>query len=330
MASKTTRDQRAQRWRIVPTLVAATVAITTFQFLCAAGSMAQVKAPSKNHLKAAPAKAGPSEDPNIQPFAIGTDGSVAQQLINLQIDPADAQAAADAVGKAVGPARHQGHQFRPRHPAVAGRQPAQAPGDAAALFRQVARRRTAPRRRRQLRLQAGARRDRRRGRARLQPAQHHLRRRTRRPVGGRGLGQRHQGQQLDPGGQPGADRRQPGDAEGAHPGPVRLLDHAGQGRGPEGPHRRRLAARFPRQPRRGSEQAILLVVCAAHPAGRLVRRAGPPPRRHRPGRAQARFAHLLAVRHAPLLRPLDAAAASTTASTTRARSASRSMRRRTA
>ncbi len=127
----------------------------------------------------------------------------------------------------------------------------------------------------------------------------------RRPVGGRGLGQRHQGQQHDPGGQPRADRRQPGDAEGAHPGPVRLLHHAGQGRDPEGPHRRRLAAHFPRQPRRGSEQAILLVVCAAHPAGRLVRRAGPPPRRHRPGRAQARFAHLLAVRHAPLLRPLD-------------------------
>jgi hypothetical protein len=102
LMAKTTRDQRAQRWRIVPTLVATTVAITTFQFLCAAGSMAQVKAPSKNHLKAAPAKAGPSEDPNIQPFAIGTDGSVAQQLINLQIDPADAQAAADAVAKAVG------------------------------------------------------------------------------------------------------------------------------------------------------------------------------------------------------------------------------------
>jgi Peptidase family M23 len=102
LMAKTTRDQRAQRWRIVPTLVAATVAITIFQFLCAAGSIAQVKAPSKNHLKAAPAKAGPSEDPNIQPFAIGSDGSVAQQLINLQIDPADAQAAADAVAKAVG------------------------------------------------------------------------------------------------------------------------------------------------------------------------------------------------------------------------------------
>jgi murein DD-endopeptidase MepM/ murein hydrolase activator NlpD len=66
--------------------------------------MAQVKAPSKNYLKAAPAKAAaaPSEDPNVQPFAIGTDGSVAQQLTSLHIDPADAQAAADAVAKAVG------------------------------------------------------------------------------------------------------------------------------------------------------------------------------------------------------------------------------------
>lgn len=104
MAFKT-RDQRAQRWRIVRTLTTATIAITTFQLLCAAGSMAQVKAPSKNHLRAAPSKSAPSspsEDPNVQPFAIGTDGSVAQQLTNLQIDPVDAQAAADAVGKALG------------------------------------------------------------------------------------------------------------------------------------------------------------------------------------------------------------------------------------
>ncbi len=79
MAFKT-RDQRAQRWRIVRTLATATIAITTFQLLCAAGSMAQVKAPSKNHLKAAPSKSASSSP----------------------IDPADAQAAADAVGKALG------------------------------------------------------------------------------------------------------------------------------------------------------------------------------------------------------------------------------------
>src|SRR5882762_2717012 len=87
MAPTTTRDQRAQRWRIVRTLVTATIAITTFQLLGAAGSMAQVKAPTKNQLKA-PAKAAPSApSEDVQPFAIGTDGSIAQQLINLQIDP---------------------------------------------------------------------------------------------------------------------------------------------------------------------------------------------------------------------------------------------------
>ena len=97
MAFKTTRDQRAQRWRIVPSLIAATFAFSACQFVSASGSMAQVKAPNKNHLKA-PAKStstAPSED--VQPFAIGTDGSVADQLVALKIDPADAQAAADAV-----------------------------------------------------------------------------------------------------------------------------------------------------------------------------------------------------------------------------------------
>ena len=101
MAFKTTRDQRAQRWRIVPNLIAATFAFSACQFVCASGSMAQVKAPNKNHLKA-PTKStstAPSED--VQPFAIGTDGSVADQLTALRIDPSDAQAAADAVTKAL-------------------------------------------------------------------------------------------------------------------------------------------------------------------------------------------------------------------------------------
>ena len=101
MAFKTTRDQRAQRWRIVPNLIAATFAFYACQFVCASGSMAQIKAPNKNHLKA-PTKStstAPSED--VQPFAIGTDGSVADQLTALRIDPSDAQAAADAVTKAL-------------------------------------------------------------------------------------------------------------------------------------------------------------------------------------------------------------------------------------
>ncbi len=101
MAFKTTRDQRAQRWRIVPNLIAATFAFSACQFVCASGSMAQIKAPNKNHLKA-PTKStstAPSED--VQPFAIGTDGSVADQLMALRIEPSDAQAAADAVTKAL-------------------------------------------------------------------------------------------------------------------------------------------------------------------------------------------------------------------------------------
>ena len=99
MAFKTTRDQRAQRWRIVPSLFAATVAFSAFQIVCAPGSMAQVKAPNKSHLKAPAKPTGPSED--IQPFAIGTDGTVADQLTALKIEPGDALAAADAVTKAL-------------------------------------------------------------------------------------------------------------------------------------------------------------------------------------------------------------------------------------
>ncbi len=102
MASKTTRDERAQRWRTVRTLLAATLAVSTFQLFCAAGSMAQVKAPAKNHLRA-PAKAAPAApNDNIQPFSIANDGVVVDQLISLKVDPADAVAAGDAVTKALG------------------------------------------------------------------------------------------------------------------------------------------------------------------------------------------------------------------------------------
>jgi hypothetical protein len=103
MASTTTRDERAQRWRTVCTLAVATLAVSTLQLFCAAGSMAQVKAPSKNQLRA-PAKAAPSTTPNadIQPFAIGTDGLVVDQLTSLKVDPADARAASEAVSQALG------------------------------------------------------------------------------------------------------------------------------------------------------------------------------------------------------------------------------------
>ncbi|WP_421997516.1 M23 family metallopeptidase [Reyranella sp.] len=103
MAFTTTQDHRAPRWRIVPSLLATTFALSALQFVCAAGSMAQVKAPSKHHLKsssrAQPAPSAPVED--IRPFSIAADGSVAGQLSAMNIDPADAQSAADAVGKAM-------------------------------------------------------------------------------------------------------------------------------------------------------------------------------------------------------------------------------------
>lgn len=100
MAFKTTRDQRAQRWRIVPSLIAATFAFSACQFLCATGAVAQIKAPNKNHLKApSKAAAAPSED--VQPFAISANGQVTEQLTALNIDPADAQAANEAVAKAL-------------------------------------------------------------------------------------------------------------------------------------------------------------------------------------------------------------------------------------
>jgi murein DD-endopeptidase MepM/ murein hydrolase activator NlpD len=103
MAIMTTRDQRARRWKVVPSLIATALAFSALQLISATGSLAQVKAPNKNHLKApakAPAKStAPSED--VQPFFIGTDGSVLDQLTNLKIDLADARAAAEAVAKAL-------------------------------------------------------------------------------------------------------------------------------------------------------------------------------------------------------------------------------------
>ena len=266
MAPMTTRDQRAQRWRIVPTLVAATVTITTFRFLCAAGSMAQVKAPSKNHLKSAPAKAGPSEDPNIQPFAVGTDGSVAQQLIGLQIDPADAQAAADAVGKALGQldskvtssgraiVQSQGagqpkrlvtlQLFSAKSLAVELHRDANgsygfklAPGATEGEDERVS---SLP----SVTSAAGAgARSVVAGSVRVIKASSTTLAASLAPTGAN-----------------------PATLQGAHPGLVRLLHHPGQGRDAGGPHRRRLAARLPRQPRRGQEQAILLVVHAARPS----------------------------------------------------------------
>ncbi len=99
MAFTTTRDQRARRWRFVPTLFAATVVFSASQFVCASGSMAQLKAPSKSQFKAPSKSTAPSED--VQPFAISANGQITEQLTALNIDAADAQAANDAVAKAL-------------------------------------------------------------------------------------------------------------------------------------------------------------------------------------------------------------------------------------
>lgn len=101
MAFRSTRNQRALRWRTARNLLAATAALAALQLAITPGSLAQVKAPTKAQLKPGKAPAAaPAED--VQPFAVSTDGSVVEQLLGLQVDPADAQAAAEAVSKAVG------------------------------------------------------------------------------------------------------------------------------------------------------------------------------------------------------------------------------------
>jgi murein DD-endopeptidase MepM/ murein hydrolase activator NlpD len=102
MAFTMTRHKRAHRWRTVRTLLVATLAFSTANAVCAAGAMAQVKAPQKKQLKPATARSAataPSED--VQSFSVAADGSVAQQLLTLQVDPADADAAAAAISKAL-------------------------------------------------------------------------------------------------------------------------------------------------------------------------------------------------------------------------------------
>jgi murein DD-endopeptidase MepM/ murein hydrolase activator NlpD len=100
MAFTTTRSKRAQRWRAISTFMVAGLLFSTVQVLYATGASAQVKAPTKKQLNPPAKSTAPSED--VHPFSISADGSVAQQLLNLKVDPADAQAAADSVGQALG------------------------------------------------------------------------------------------------------------------------------------------------------------------------------------------------------------------------------------
>jgi len=99
MTSTMTRFQRAHSWRTIRSLMAATFVMSSV--FCAAEAAAQVKAPSKNQFKKPAARSAPAPSEDVQAFSIAADSSVAQQLILLQVDPNDAQAAADAVGKAL-------------------------------------------------------------------------------------------------------------------------------------------------------------------------------------------------------------------------------------
>jgi murein DD-endopeptidase MepM/ murein hydrolase activator NlpD len=99
MATITTRNARTDRWHTVRVLTAATLAVTTLQIFTTSAPFAQTKAPSKQQINTARAAAAPG--PDVQAFAIPADGSVADQLTLLKIDPADAQSAAQAVAQAL-------------------------------------------------------------------------------------------------------------------------------------------------------------------------------------------------------------------------------------
>jgi len=103
MAFTMTRLKRAHRWRTVRSLLVATLAFSTANAVLAAGAMAQVKAPQKKQLKPATASrfAAPAPSEDVQSFSVAAEGSVAQQLLTLQVDPADAEAAATAVNQAL-------------------------------------------------------------------------------------------------------------------------------------------------------------------------------------------------------------------------------------
>lgn len=102
MAFTMTRLKRAQRWQTVRSFLVATLAISTAGTICAAGAIAQVKAPQKKQLKPATSRSlSPGSGEDVQSFSVAADGSVAQQLLTLQVDPADADAAAAAVNKAL-------------------------------------------------------------------------------------------------------------------------------------------------------------------------------------------------------------------------------------
>ena len=63
MAFTTTRDKRADRWRTMRALCAATVTVTTLSILFAGASIAQVKAPAKSQFRPkAAAQSSPTDN----------------------------------------------------------------------------------------------------------------------------------------------------------------------------------------------------------------------------------------------------------------------------
>ncbi len=101
MAMTRTREQRAKSWRTVRTLAFATIAVTSFEILTAAQPFAQAKPPSKTQIQQASKSAAAAPTADIHPFGVPADGSVAEQLAALKVDPVDAQKAAAAVAEAL-------------------------------------------------------------------------------------------------------------------------------------------------------------------------------------------------------------------------------------
>ncbi len=270
--------------------------------------MAQVKAPPKNQLKkpaaraAAPSSSAPSED--VQAFSIAADSSVVQQLILLRVDPTDAQAAADAVSKALS---------QPEVKAASSGRAVLAPQGTGQPKRLVSL---------QLysnkslavdlargadgffRLQARARRDRGRRRARLQPARSA-------PTSGAGArsvvadsvktvktSSATLASSLAPTGANPAALKELTQALAGFSTAAAKIDVV-QGRTVDGTPRVLVAiwAMAPPSSRSG--------VRASQPARRLVRRSGPSPRRHGAGQPASGRPHVLSVRHPPLLRPQE-------------------------
>jgi murein DD-endopeptidase MepM/ murein hydrolase activator NlpD len=101
MAWTRTREQRAKYWRTFRIVALATLATSAVQAVVAVEAQAQTKAPTKAQVQKAKTAPQQPNGPEVQSFAIVPDGSVAEQLAAMKIDPADAEKAAEAVNQAI-------------------------------------------------------------------------------------------------------------------------------------------------------------------------------------------------------------------------------------